>query len=1080
MFKAKQKRVSLLVACLTMLLTMLFGFATLFTPTPVTTASAAEATETINIYANKGTVSGTTISWSGDHFTFTNVKGGTNLRTSDTDHYRAYNGSTGAIAAKNGEIIKKVVITCTATSYTDECQTAFNSTSNATVSGSTVIITPTEANATSITYESTASAQWRLNKIVVTYEEAAGSTCDHSSMSYEINGTTKVCTCDNCDYTYNQFQFTYSYPSSETFNGKEASTWETENETITLPTTTAPDGYVFAGWADAEITTPTTEKPTLYKDTHKVIASKTFYAVYHLVTDVANLATGDIVTIAAPASSVAIGAPGSDIFTYVAASFVEGVLQDSDNLTKLTLTKNDDGTYSFYTGSVYLALTSNANKLHNTTSITTDSSWKITIDSESVADIQSAAETYTRYIRYNSSSPRFACYTSGQVDVKLYKYTAGGTISYTSSFCDHSGETTTTTTPATCTGTGLIEVTCDNCGVTISSEIIEAKGHGKTTDTITPATCTEAGSTTVTCDDCGETLSTTPIEATGHSLDEGVITTEPQIGVEGEKTYTCQNGCGYTETESIPALDATKYTISYSVSGGMIAPPSEEVAMGANVTLPNVTSTSDMFTFVGWVETNYTETMMEPETIYHADDEYTLTVENDVTLYALFTYSVGTGDYLKVTDASTLAADKEIVIVDADYSYALSTAQNSNNRGQAAVTKNEPFGDDVQILTLKNGAKANTFGFYTGSGYLHAASNSGNYLRTQDTLDDNASWLITIDENGVATIKAQGSYTRNWLRYNNSSKIFSCYAETNSQKDVSIYMKDGGVYYATDLTVKIESASLTIGTDLKVNYKVTMPAVYADATMQFTMSNKTVDVKGKLVDGQYVFSLPVPPQCMTDNIQATLYFGETVLASKAEYSIQTYAKNQLDVLAEKTESELTDKDEALKQLLTDMLYYGAAAQTYKAHNTSNLATNGVENLGTPSNVELPEVSAIPVSNPEIDSYPVFFTGANVWFGDVNKIIVKVNTTENAFIRVNDGEKVALTSMTFETASLYATQLDTEFVFALYQGETLMQTLTYSVNAYACKMKDDATMGALATALYYYGVSAKAYAESLTA
>ncbi len=145
-----------------------------------------------------------------------------------------------------------------------------------------------------------------------------------------------------------------------------------------------------------------------------------------------------------------------------------------------------------------------------------------------------------------------------------------------------------------------------------------------------------------------------------------------------------------------------------------------------------------------------------------------------------------------VTDASALAAGDKIIIVaeDSEEVYAISTTQKTNNRGQAVVTKtgsNVAFvsGGDVQILTLALGTKENTFAFNAGNGYLHAASSSSNHLRTEETLSDNSSFTIEIDASGVATVIAQGENTRNILKYNKSSDIFSCYA--SGQQDVSIY-----------------------------------------------------------------------------------------------------------------------------------------------------------------------------------------------------------------------------------------------------------------------------------------------------
>jgi len=165
-----------------------------------------------------------------------------------------------------------------------------------------------------------------------------------------------------------------------------------------------------------------------------------------------------------------------------------------------------------------------------------------------------------------------------------------------------------------------------------------------------------------------------------------------------------------------------------------------------------------------------------------------------VMCFGLVHFTVGTahaaegGEWKMVTDAANLQVGDQIVIVATGYNYAMSTTQNGNNRGQAAVTKSGDtvtFGNDVQKITLEDGTAAGTFAFKVDTGYLHAASNSKNYLRTQDSKDANASWLITIASSGVATIKAQGDYTRNWMRYNNSSSIFACYS--SGQGDIAIY-----------------------------------------------------------------------------------------------------------------------------------------------------------------------------------------------------------------------------------------------------------------------------------------------------
>ena len=144
-----------------------------------------------------------------------------------------------------------------------------------------------------------------------------------------------------------------------------------------------------------------------------------------------------------------------------------------------------------------------------------------------------------------------------------------------------------------------------------------------------------------------------------------------------------------------------------------------------------------------------------------------------------------------VTNVADLKAGEQIVIVAANSNYAISTTQNNNNRGQAVVAKSSDkntvtFGDTVQIITLTEGTKSGTFGFKVGNGYLYAASSTANYLKTQATNNDNGSWKVTITTAGVATITAQGSSSRNLMRHNSSSSLFSCYS--SGQQDVCIYM----------------------------------------------------------------------------------------------------------------------------------------------------------------------------------------------------------------------------------------------------------------------------------------------------
>lgn len=155
-------------------------------------------------------------------------------------------------------------------------------------------------------------------------------------------------------------------------------------------------------------------------------------------------------------------------------------------------------------------------------------------------------------------------------------------------------------------------------------------------------------------------------------------------------------------------------------------------------------------------------------------------------------------EYVLLTNVADLSVGDQIIITSGTDGAvkAISTTQNKNNRAatdiEIASNTITTIPANAQIITLETGMKANTFAFHVEgdvTGYLYAASSSKNYLKTQDNIDGNASWTIDVAESGVATIEAQGDYTRNLLQYNNSNTLFSCYS--SKQQDVYIFYKAG-------------------------------------------------------------------------------------------------------------------------------------------------------------------------------------------------------------------------------------------------------------------------------------------------
>ena len=286
----------------------------------------------------------------------------------------------------------------------------------------------------------------------------------------------------------------------------------------------------------------------------------------------------------------------------------------------------------------------------------------------------------------------------------------------------------------------------------------------------------------------------------------------------------------------------------------------------------------------------------------------------------------------KVTSVSSLSAGDSVIIVAADYDYALSTTQQSNNRTGTAISKSGNIAvitSEVQILTLETGVSAGTFAFYShgtttqNTGYLYAAgTGSSNYLRTKATLDFRGSFLITIDANGATTVVAQTTETdRTHMRFNNgnSPKLFSCYSSTSSQSPVTIYkyVELGNFtvatptfslpagLYTTPQTVSISCA--TTGATILYTTDNSNPAtngqVYSTPlTISTTTTLKAIAVAGTdtsfMASVTYTFPATVPNiaafKALTDN--NTPYYFSNEVTYVFKQSPYTYVKDATGAL----------------------------------------------------------------------------------------------------------------------------------------------------------------------------------------
>lgn len=302
-----------------------------------------------------------------------------------------------------------------------------------------------------------------------------------------------------------------------------------------------------------------------------------------------------------------------------------------------------------------------------------------------------------------------------------------------------------------------------------------------------------------------------------------------------------------------------------------------------------------------------------------------------------------------------------------------------------------------------------------------------------------------------------------------------------------------GVCKECNAKLNIESASLRLDQDINIVYTATVPEGFEAPYMTFTYcgSSFTVSDYTKDGNGKYCFVFPkLVPQCMGEEIDAELHAtldGQEYTDSISDYSVRSYCRNMLNKYPD---------DAALKTLLSDLLTYGAAAQTY----TGNSAAPVTEGLTlTPSafpGLEKRAVHFTGEADPEADwtsATLVLSNALGVRFtfraASVEDLLVQVTLNgrlqifdKQDFVQVPDREDIWY--ITFK--NIEATELDDPITAGFCRdGDNIDRrtgrSVIYSVNTYISQMQDtqNAALTALIRTLYNYGAAAKAY-ETATA
>lgn len=384
---------------------------------------------------------------------------------------------------------------------------------------------------------------------------------------------------------------------------------------------------------------------------------------------------------------------------------------------------------------------------------------------------------------------------------------------------------------------------------TTYSEAVEARPFGSaktvTFDYNYDGGTGSATSETTTCDESSVTLAT-PNDRSGYRF-MGWYNGDDKVG-DADESYTP------AATVTLKAHWAQEYTLHYDYNGAAGAPDDAQYIAGETVTLPEDPTKNIMSPFQEWsFSTAVTVT----------DGTFPMP-ESNLTVTAVF--GGLQGQWFLVTDESELQANDKVIIAAREYDYAMSTTQNSNNRGRNSISKKGNViyspADAVQIFTLEAGTVDGSWAFKTLNGtenkYICATgNNNNNYLKSEDTKTANSSFVIDI-EGGKAT--AQGTNDNKVMRYNTSG-MFACYGNA-TQTPIAFYHFIEGAFYEVSIanvtggTVTSDQVFVAAGETVTLTYKPSRG--YTVETLTVTGASGSVAVSPAVEAGvtEYTFTMP--------------------------------------------------------------------------------------------------------------------------------------------------------------------------------------------------------------------------------
>ena len=420
----------------------------------------------------------------------------------------------------------------------------------------------------------------------------------------------------------------------------------------------------------------------------------------------------------------------------------------------------------------YIGVTSNSNGL-KTSDNANAYAHTFSIDADGNAVIAAVFDQSSMTLRYNTGSNqnRFRYYGSGQQAIQLYKL-ANEAIKPVAGLAWDPAEDITLTV-----GDALTAPTLLNPNNIDAAEIsIESSNTGLATVTAgeVALVADATGTTTITATFAGNdnfkpaTVSYKITVNPAHS-----IYVSPGLNVNFGSVQKDATVDDKVITVTLTEVAAATLTLAGDGASAFSIDPTAAMTQSGDITISASSATAGTFAATLTISDDAGEAASKVVNL-------SLTVVDPATVETAIST---TSEWVPATE---IVDGMQVLItgVASEVVYAMGE-QKSTNRAAYVATLNEGVltpGEGTMAFTLVAQGDG-TYAIRTSNGkYLYAAKNDANHLKTQDEVDVNAKWTLTIE-----SAVAEGSTNRNIMRFNSgSSKLFSCYS--SGQQPIKFYV----------------------------------------------------------------------------------------------------------------------------------------------------------------------------------------------------------------------------------------------------------------------------------------------------